>query len=351
MGIQKLAAIIILSLLSFAARSQPAYFNSEDYWRKLVLDKPATIVKLLKPDTAILIASNRRMLDTGLRFMLPRRDGKQIRYFIVYVTKGKWHVKQIKDLYSGLQMLPDKQRDMVVYTEGMGKLFTSEVERGISMSGQYQVNVLMLDYPSITTNRRTIGNYRFAMRNARVNYRDFVPVLDTLKRIRQGSEFHEAHLALFFHSMGNILLRKLIRRGKLPPLNDEVWVDNLILNAPCVPAERHNKWLEKIHFAKHIYVHFNPEDHTLAGAHLLSKKKQLGEKLHRPLAKNAIYINFSHIAGRGHNNFLSLYDRDSVKQSSFHHYSQLFHGDSVNLSDTRLYIPGSYRGIGWDILP
>jgi hypothetical protein len=128
-------------------------------------------------------------------------------------------------------------------------------------------------------------------------------------------------------------------------------VDNLILNAPCVQQEGHCKWMDKIKFAKHIYIHYNPDDYTLSGAQLMSAHRQLGQKVQNPVSKRAYYINFNTLVGDGHSNFLSLHDREPAKKAALNHYRVLLHGDTIQLSNRKLYKPATYNKIGWDILP
>lgn len=341
---------VTLLLLSFNAIAQPEFFNTEEFWKTLQLDSsmqtaPANI------QTGIIVVSSHSKANDKLRFMSEHRCTDSLSYFFVYDHQNKWHVLPVKNMSEALTYIPHKKRDWVVYTEGMGKIFTSDLDRGMRLAQQYKVNVVMFDYPSITTTKGKLGNYRFAIHNARQCYKDFVPVLDTIKHLHVQNRMGSGDVSLFFHSMGNNLIRKIVRKKKLDPLNDAVWVSNIILNAPCVYQRGHSKWLCKIKFAKAIYVHYNPEDHVLEGAHLISFHKQLGEKVRKPVCNKAIYINFNTLAGEEHSNFLTLEGRTQTRPAAYAHYNLLFHGDTVQLNNPKLYQPSVYRGIGWDILP
>ena len=124
----------------------------------------------------------------------------------------------------------------------------------------------------------------------------------------------------------------------------------IFLNAPCVPQRHHKQWLDQIHFAQHIYVHYNPKDHVLAGAHLISLTRQLGEKLHRPLSSRAMYINFNTIAGKNHSNFLVLLQHPVPPQAALDYYYVLLHGNAVEISDTTFFRPSVYKSIGADLV-
>lgn len=341
---------LVLSANPPEARAQFAYFNSEDFWSKLVLEKEGYVSTANAADTTIILATNRRYDTSTFRFFPEVREGG-IHYFFVYSLQGKWHLIPVSTLQKAINMFPDKNRDWLLYTEGMGKFFTSDADRGMQVAAQYGINVIMMDYPSITAHRKRLGNYFFAIKNARVAYKDFVPVFDTVKMLKVSGKMGNGKLSMLFHSMGNIVMRQIVKQGKLPVINDQVWIDNLILNAACVPQRRHKKWVDKIHFAKRIYIHYNPHDFTLGGAYLVSKKNQLGMKVKRPVSKQAVYINFNAIAGKGHSNFVSLHSREPIPEKSHHHYNTLFHGNAAPVKDTSLYMPSEYKGIGYTLLP
>lgn len=348
--IMRLITILSFILLPVIAKAQLEYFNSEQFWGKLVLREYGDKVDISEGDTVIIVASNRVKDTASFRFFPEERDGKQIKYFVVYSHQGKWQVQPVPSLAKAVTYMPEKNKDWVVYTEGMGKFFTSDLDRGMSLAGQYGVNVILMDYPSITAHKKRLANYFFAMKNAKIAYKDFTPVLDTVRMMQEKGQLGREGVNLFFHSMGNIVMRQIVRNGRLGQINASVWVNNLILNAPCVPQHGHRKWVDKIRFAKRIYIHYNPHDYTLGGAYLLSKRNQLGMKVKGPVSDKAVYVNFNTLARKGHSNFLNLYGRNSIPEAADRHYRVLFHGDAVDTSDTSKYRPTGYRGIGFDIL-
>jgi hypothetical protein len=346
-----LLLLILFPALSQARTSGLDYFNTDYFWEKLVVDDPGDSIHITRWDTAIVVASNRKPAPGQLRFMSEIRDRDSIRFFIVYSKMGKWHVQQQPRLREAVTSLVRKDDDWVVYTEGMGKIFTSDLDRGMRLAGQYEVNVLLLDYPSIRSTYKSYRNYRFAYGNACRAYTDFVPVLDSFKKLRTEGAAGNGALSLFFHSMGNNVLRKIAQQDLLYKYNDRVWVDNIILNAPCVPRRKSRQWMEQVRFAKRMYVHYNPEDGVLKWARIAGFRQILGEHAKMPIADSAVFVNFNTLCGRGHSNFLSLYRRMPASPEALAHYGTLFHGDAVNLQDTARYRRTGYRSIGWDILP
>lgn len=348
--------LILLLLMTSTGYGKPlpnpiGNFNSEAFWKTVKLEKSIPDRSITDKDTTIVVISNRKANFDSLRYMTEERDGTQLHYFFVYTGGGVWHVLPVATLEQAIALEPKKNDDWVVYTEGMGKLFTSDIARGIGMAAEYKVNVILLDYPSISSTKRSLGNYFFAMKNARTNYKDFSPAMEHIKKLRDEHKMGSGKISLFYHSMGNNLQRDMVLHHKLGTLNNEVWVDNLILNAPCVPRRGTGKWLNEIHYARHIYVHYNTHDYTLGGAYLVSKRLQLGQRPLRKTCKDVIYINFNMLCDRDHSNFLSIPGRAPAKVEANRHYSALLHGADVNLQDERLYRPTNYKHVGWDILP
>lgn len=345
---------IFFLLLSLSARSQDVahqWFNSPDQWANAPLDSSLTISPS-QVDTCIIVASNRKLDRQDMRYMTEVRDEGKIAYYFVYVSNGLWHVLPVSSLEQAVNYMPNKNRDWTVYTEGMGKTFIGDLDRGIRLAAYYRLNVLLLDYPSISSHKKNLGNYIFAKRNASEAYHEFFPVLDTVKQLKLSGKMGDGCFTLFFHSMGNKVMRQIARHDdKLQSLNDKIWVNNLVLNAPCVPERGHKKWLEKIHFAKSVYVDYNPDDRTLYWAHVVSFKKQLGEKLRKPLTPGAYYINFASVAGQGHSNFLPLPVHAQVADEAISYYRQVLHGNILPLANEARFKPSTYFGMGWDIVP
>jgi hypothetical protein len=165
--------------------------------------------------------------------------------------------------------------------------------------------------------------------------------------LRQAGDAGNGKLSMFFHSMGNNVIRKIASTKYLKRYNDAVWVDNLILNAPCVPYRRSFRWIDSIRFAKHVFVHYNPYDQTLKWARIIGFRRILGERPGARIANNATYVNFNPLCGGGHSNFLSLRGRQPASKACTHHYDQLFHGNAT--LDTTMYRKSAYRSIGYDL--
>lgn len=323
--------IFIVGTTHQVVHSNP--FNSKDWWSRLVYEQTANEQEIAATDTSIIVVSNRYKTDDPLRFMSETTGDGTMMYFFVYAHGGQWHVLQTEGLDEAISYIPNKHKDMVVYTEGMGKIFTSELDRGMMMASQYNVNVIMLDYPSITTTKSLLGNYKFSIRNARHAYKYHLPVLEQIKEDKLSGELGDGKLTLFFHSMGNYLIEEIFLHDKEKPLNDTKWVDNLMLNASCIPERKHADWLADVRFAKNIYVEYNTEDHVLKGAMLASFKRQLGNGPRYPIVTAAHYANFHSIVGEGHSYFLNLAGREHIHEIAKAYYSMALHGHKVDFNE------------------
>ncbi len=350
---QRLAALLLMLLPVFAhAQGNPiAYFNDEAFWQKCAVIKHLPASPIKASDTAIVVVSNRKTSNDALRYMSEERDGTTLRYYFVFSRNGNWNVLPVENLEKAIQYMPDKSRDWVLYTEGMGKLFTTDLCRGMSMAGQYGVNVVLFDYPSITTTKKSLGNYFFAIGNARTAYKDFTPAFEEVKRLKDAGKLEAGNISMFYHSMGNHVIRQIVKHDKTSKLNSSVWVSNIILNAPCVPRRGHKRWINKISFAKGIYINYNQDDLTLRIAYFANKRIQLGNKPVRNISNKVQYINFNTLCGSGHSNFLSIAGREPAKEAALHYYNTVLHGNSPNLQDGKQFGVSTYKKIGWELLP
>ncbi len=325
-----------LLALACSAQAQLSNYNSHAYWSRFNLQTahqhPAG------SDTSLVFVSNRFIHPDSLRFVDEFIDTTALKYFFLEKQNGIWKVYQEPTLDQAMEHLP-LRRNIVVYAEGMGKIFTSNVERAQLMSGQYGVNVVMFDYASINTTYKPSQNFRYARQNARLSARQYAALLIMIRTAREKAApwTEGVSVSTFYHSMGNIILEQMMREGDLGLLEKEAvpFVDNLIINAACVPMKRHAQWVEKIRFAKNIYIHYNRRDMQLKGAHLLTLKRQLGEKVtRRQRADNAQYVNFLEVARWQHSYFMNFpYNDYRLNTAMITYFDRLFTGRGVTAGE------------------
>ncbi len=99
---------------------------------------------------------------------------------------------------------------------------------------------------------------------------------------------------LMTHSMGAVVLRKMLEdyKGDLPA----GFLDAVLIVAPETDLRGHARWLEKLDFAKSVYLFYNGEDQVLEPVEVYTHKERLGMRIVRadgspePLAGNTVYI-------------------------------------------------------------
>lgn len=311
------------------------YFDSDSFWKSVeVIDKDAIVVG--KVDTQVALVSNRVFDYKELKFAKEESGAAgTLHYFDAFIMHGKWYIKSYSSLSTLLHHM-DKGKSLVVYTEGYGKNFISGLFRAFAMRAQYRVNVLYLDYPSINSSKKRLGNWRFVLREASKAGADFAPVLDSLHQWQQ-KEHYFSKINLFYHSMGNLALKHMLQNELFAGFNGQVWVDNLVLNAACVPAKGYADWLGKANFARNILIHYNPEDRTLKGAQLVSGNRKIGTRPGKKMPNRTVCINFNHFVGNGHSYFLDLPYRAPVAGPVADYMQRVFNGDVINVQDTLVF--------------
>lgn len=327
--------ILLLLALPTIVHAQLSFYNSDAYWSNFCLKN--TCAEPSVTDTCLVFVSNRHLHPDSLRFVDEYVDTAGLKYFFLQKHAGKWNVFQASGLEEAMNLLPEK-RDIVVYTEGMGKIFTTNVERALLMRSQYHVNVVMFDYSSINTTYKPSRNFYFAKNNARLSAPHYFKLLKRLQEARRDNESWVQHVKIstFYHSMGNIVLKEVMEHQQYEELNSLPFIDNLVINAACVPRKDHKEWVENIRFANKVYVHYNRMDLQLKGAHMLTFRSQLGEKVVRGRAANATYINFHKEVGHQHSYFLNFPQNeyrmtDAVKE----YFTQLFTGNNATLENNK----------------
>jgi hypothetical protein len=253
-----------------------------------------------------------------------------LRFYNIYFKGGESKMAPRSSLAEAINNA-NVSPDFVVYTEGHGKLFSDNVERGIQASRIYSVSVIMFDWPSKMPGYKVEKNFYTSMNNSRAVAKQFNELLLLLGHYKNNTNQEKIrHLSLFFHSMGNYVILNTLKQYGSKNYNATL-VDNIILNAPCIPSREHSKWLEQLTFQRNIYVMYNKKDPALKGASFLMGKFLLGlHPMH--LAKNAEYLDLRKVAHIYHNCFLRqslLSSHPKVREI----YNDLFHSRILDVHD------------------
>lgn len=284
----------------------------------------------IQGDTCFILVTNRHIDALKTNFADELCDTSQSHILFVNKIDTFWQVYELETLEKACSLMPS--RDWVLYTEGMGKLFTGNLQRAYLMQQMYKVNVILFDYASINSQLGLFKNFQFSLHNAEKSAYQYYVFLCEIKKIQQQTTyFKHKHLSIFLHSMGNILLKNMML-AKYYKENQLPQVDNLILNAACINRKNHHAWLAHPGFAKRVFVHFNQADNKLFGAMILSGNRKLGSKPLRPFATGVNYVNFHVAVGKTHNYFLNIPERTfRLSPILYNYFSTILHGHSLSL--------------------
>jgi hypothetical protein len=276
-------------------------------------------------------AEGRQVVVISNRFFKPAEDyalmrGLQPRYrmftFVTAMDKDTALVKPVSGIAEAMLGLSHRL-DFLVYVDGHGKTFDQLLQRGFEISERFGINVVLFDWPTdYLALRKTAQNADEVTGN-------FLQAMRELDLVRQ-QYFSNASFSVIFHSMGNHILRNIVDRklGTFMPAN---LFSNIVINAAAVRQSNHATWIEKVSFARRIYITINDEDRPLQGARLLRMAKQLGSGFNGKPASNAYYIDFSEIASIEHNLFLGRSAIEMENSQIFRFYDEAFHGKPVDL--------------------
>ena len=281
----------------------------------------------------VYVVTNRALIESHDSMMVfrsaPATDQKH-HYFMAQPGEEQWIYAPCPSLN---ELLSDKleYRDLLVFVHGDGKTLQSATERAMEIQDLYQVNVLVYAWPSRDMELGAIKNFKTSYQNVETTTSmmfDFLTSLETV--IRENDKLDDQKVTLFYHSLGNYYLEKLVEDGYTNLLADS-FANNLIVNAAAVEQQGHHIWLEQIHFAERIIVNSNDDDISLSGLRVLTRLgRQLGESAEQPLASNAIYLDFTEVVGfQGMGPSHSYYFAEKIMKIKEvkDYYMTIFHGE------------------------
>jgi hypothetical protein len=295
------------------------------------------------PDTTVKIffISRRSCNPGGIKGeVFPRGISDTLLYFIAAGEGDGWNLHFVHDFTEGMLEI-DNGRDILLFIEGHGKSFPEALERACMVQARYGVSILVFDWPS--DNR----NIKISLKMIKSCEDDFCILLTQIRDFRDQQINTNQHFNILAHSMGNYFLYD---EGKCPDykVSAASFVDNIVMNAPAVPSAGHDTLISQLTLQKRIYVTSNKNDYVLRGAGLISKSKMLGNRVTRPLAPNAVYVNFTGIAGKEHSYYYGSHEFENSIKAVFAFYHAALHGNEVNLTDGNSFVLRP-TGDGYDI--
>jgi hypothetical protein len=297
------------------------------------LSLPVHMTSRLPADAGnrIVVVSTRNFdPDRGYKLKRGLQPSLRLSWFTAAGRNDTSWVQPVADPASACAILP-ANRDFLVYVDGHGKTFSQVLERGFELSRRYGINVVVFDWPTDYVALRKTAH------NADEVAVAFVRAMRIFSEVRR-SAFSEAPVSVIFHSMGNRIAKNLVDQRLQSFLPSNLF-DNVILNAAAVKQQRHAHWIEKLHIQQRIYITINDEDRPLKGATLLRLSRQLGRGITGKKAVNAVYVDFSAVAGTEHNLFLGYSKTESDNPLIFRFYSDAFHGREVPADYLQTFSP------------
>ena len=244
--------------------------------------------------------------------------------------------------------------DWLLLVHGDSKAPVDAAVRGLETQNMHHVKVLVFSWPSRAETRDGLKNFRNSKENVELGLGQFRDILLMLQKYRQSDTWPAGnHLSLLMHSLGNYYLELAQKSHLLDELGNGLF-DNIIINAAAIELEGHNEWVESIQYARRIFIISNKGDFNLKGARFFTRAgPQLGGPVAPPLAKNAIYVNFTEAVGfklptwLSHTFFVGEIPAESSNIRKF--YTTIFHGAMPDLRDEKVFRVRE-DGMGWDIV-
>ncbi|MBO9699235.1 MAG: alpha/beta hydrolase [Sporocytophaga sp.] len=253
-----------------------------------------------------------------------------------------WYIMEVPSLEVALQK-SGCTKEVVTFIHGDGKDFPLAINRAADIKLLFDIPVIAFDVPSLLPTSNKIKNFYNSKHNYKESSSLFTEYVKALGKIKE----HQPNLSLVLHmhSLGNYVYMESLKKNRLDKC--PLIFETILMNAAAVKQKRHKGWLEKSHIQKNIYITYNKTDHTLNGAHFITFRKQLGERLKKPLASNGHYINFQTIAHKEHNYYRNT-ELFRIHPNLKLFYIDILHGRHVPLEDESRFSKRK-DGKGFDI--
>ncbi len=150
---------------------------------------------------------------------------------------------------------------------------------------------------------------------------------------------------LLVHGIGSIVFDEYMSNHLAKSLPEGLF-DSVVINASGSALAGHAEWVEKIDFAKQIFIIFNEKDSFFTFASLGYTTPRLGEHgtltpedgEAAPLAQNAVYVDLSQAVSK-HNYYIGNNDFPCL----YYFYNDVLNGRSPNLENSDVFtvrVPG-----------
>lgn len=290
----------------------------------------------------IFVITNRQSDNsaTGLTFINRVKEDPSLSFFRVNASNADTLLLNPLDSMAFIHEISGiKTRDWVLFVHGDSKTFEEATIRGLNIQNLYDVNVIVFAWPSKDIHLHGLRNYFTSYENVPKSLNHFYSVLKTVSQWRSDSTKFLAgdHVSLFLHSLGNYYLYYMGNK-KIGKDTLDFKFDNIIINAAAVDQSNHADWVEQLNFQKRIFITSNKHDFNLNGLKFFtSHGSQLGQRVKRPYANNAIYLNFNRPVGfripTGYTHTYFIGKVPQKKKNVHQLYYEMLHGQMPNLAD------------------
>lgn len=202
-----------------------------------------------------------------------------------------------------------ENRHCIFYIHGFKTSFEGSLNQAYQIAKLYNVGVVLFSWPSLTTARFIINDYRQAQQNARATVNALVRTLVKLSGYMQPFACRECGvtLNLLVHSLGNQLLQMATETPEVRSLG-RIFA-NMILHQADIDADNHAEWIEDMTLSSRTYVTLNRKDSALSWSKVINPRRLGHARVRINDGSRTRYVDFASHPGVGK-------DHDLVVESS-----------------------------------
>ena len=179
--------------------------------------------------------------------------------------------------------------NLLVFVHGDGDNIDYLVKYKSMLPDQYDADVLCFAWPSLSERVIRRYNYRLSEQNCDLVFARFLEMMDSVEQYVKGNDIT---CTVMFHSLGN-RFAKLYANYLLQHSNGQLFIDNIILNAPSIVEREHCYWVDVLNQSvkQALYVVRNRNDNVLrAVQNYIEGDKMLGRSPLSCKSLKALYV-------------------------------------------------------------
>lgn len=240
-----------------------------------------------------------------------------------------------------------EKKNLLLFVHGYNNNVEAVVERAFGLQETFGVEVLAFSWPANGGGASGVLDYKSDKKDARASIGALDRVLDKtreylhllreeeLKRIRaeasdrfrNDAETRDEFLSrailedcpfrvsLMLHSMGNYLLKQLLKSTLYS--GDELLFDNVIMVAADTNNQGHREWIDRIEFRNRLYVTINENDSALRFSRMKGGFEQRARLGHFPYeldSRRVVYVDMTRASNVGDSH--AYFEGDSLQNDA-----------------------------------